>query len=63
MAEPSISKEALRALAQSAGLDISDDILEELLPRIRRSAETTAELDALDLQGVEPATVFTSGSD
>jgi Asp-tRNA(Asn)/Glu-tRNA(Gln) amidotransferase C subunit len=63
MAESSMSKEALRALAESAGLNISDDVLEELLPRIRRSAETTAELDDLDLQGVEPATVFTSSSD
>ena len=42
MAEPSISKEALRALAESAGLNIGDDVLEELLPRIRRPAETTA---------------------
>lgn len=63
MAECSMSKEALRALAESAGLNIGDDVLEELLPRIRRSAETTAELDALDLQGVEPATVFTSSSE
>ena len=63
MAEPSISKEALRALAESAGLNIGDDVLDQLLPRIRRSAETTAELDALDLQGAEPATVFTSSSD
>ena len=63
MAESSMSKEALRALAQSAGLDISDDVLEELLPRMRRSAETAAELDALDLQGVEPATLFISSSD
>ena len=63
MAEPSISKEALRALAESAGLNIGDDVLDELLPRIRRSAETTAELDALDLQDIEPTTVFTSSSD
>ena len=63
MAEPSITKEALRALAQSAGLDISDDLLDELLPRLRRSAEAMAKLEALDLEGVEPANVFSPGSD
>ena len=63
MAEPLMSKEALRALAQSTGLNISDDVLDELLPRLRRSAEAIAELDALDLQGAEPATVFIPESD
>jgi len=62
MAEPSMSKEALRTLAQSAGVNISDDALEDLLPRMRRSAEATAGLDALDLEDVEPATVFSPES-
>ena len=63
MAESSMSKEALRALAHSAGLEIGDDVLDELLPRLRRSAETIAELDALDLRDAEPASVFTPESD
>ena len=62
MAEPSMSKEALRTLAQSAGVNISDDALEDLLPRMRRSAEATDGLDALDLVDVEPATVFSPES-
>ena len=63
MAEPLMSKEALSALAQSTGLNISDDVLDELLPRLRRFAEAAAELDALDLEGVEPAIVFIPESD
>ena len=63
MAEPLMSKEALRALAQSTGLNIGDDVLDELLPRLHRSAEAMAELDALDLEGVEPANVFTPEGD
>ena len=63
MAEPLMSKEALSALAQSTGLNISDDVLDELLPRLRRFAEAAAELDALDREGVEPAIVFIPESD
>ena len=63
MAQPLMTKEALSALAQSTGLNIGDDVLDELLPRLRRSAEATAGLDALDLEGVEPANVFTAESD
>lgn len=58
MAGPRISRETLRALADMAGVRISDERLDELLPQVQRTLDSMAELDALDLQDVEPAVVF-----
>ena len=58
MAEPQITKEGLRALASLAGLKLSEQRLEELLPQVQRTAEAIAGLDALGLDEVEPAVVF-----
>ena len=58
MAKPEVSKDALRARARAAGLQLSDDRLEELLPQVQQTAEATAGLDELDLEGVEPVVVF-----
>ncbi len=58
MAGPRISRETLRALADMAGLRISDEKLDELLPQVQRTLNSMAELDALDLKDVEPAVVF-----
>ena len=58
MAKPRVTKEALRALAGLTGLQLTDERLEELLPRVQQSAESLAKLDALDLQSAEPSIVF-----
>jgi Asp-tRNA(Asn)/Glu-tRNA(Gln) amidotransferase C subunit len=63
MPNPQVSKESLRALASLSGLEISDERLEELLPHILRLAESSAQLDRLDLEGVEPAVVFSPGGE
>lgn len=53
-----VSKESIRALANLVGLNISDDRIEELLPHMQRLSESKNQLDGLDLEGVEPALVF-----
>ena len=55
MANPRVTKETLKAMAQLSGLELSDEALEELLPQIRQTVESLA---GLDLQSVEPAIVF-----
>ena len=54
MAESSVTKEALKALAELTGLDIDDRTLDEILPQVQRSAGAIAGLDALDLEHSEP---------
>ena len=58
MTSPLVSKESIRALANLVGLNISDDRIEELLPHMQRLSESKNQLDGLDLEGVEPALVF-----
>lgn len=58
MTGPKVSRETLRALADLAGLRISDEKLAELLPQVQRTLHSMADLDALDLKDVEPAVVF-----
>ena len=49
-------------MARLAGLEISDERLEALLPQIQRTSASMNELDELlDLDGVEPAVTFVSG--
>ena len=62
MADTEITLESLRAIAQLAGLEISDERLEALLPQMQRTAASMSALDeVLDLEGVEPAVTFISG--
>ena len=61
MGSPQVSKETLKAMATLAGLELSDERLEELLPQARKAAEDAASLDGLDLEGIEPAVVFRAG--
>lgn len=62
MADTEITLQSLRAMAQLAGLEISDQRLEALLPLIQRTSAATNSLDeALDLDGVEPAITFEAG--
>ena len=58
MSERKISRDSLRAMAGLAGLDLSDDKLDELLPQVERMLEPTEDLDVLDIGSVEPAVVF-----
>ena len=63
MAEPRMSKESLKALAILAGLEFSDERLEELLPHLRRALEASAALNRLDLKDAGPAVVFLPGGE
>ena len=58
MAKPQITKEALRAMANLSGLEISDQQLEELQPQVQRVVEGLEGLDVLNLEEIEPAVVF-----
>ncbi len=49
-------------MAHLAGLEISDQRLEMLLPQIQTTSDATNALDeVLDLDGVEPAITFEAG--
>ena len=62
MAGTEVTLQSLRAMAQLAGLEISDRRLETLLPLIQRTSAAINALDeALDLDGVEPAITFEAG--
>ncbi len=58
MAAPQITQESVQALARLIGLELSDDKVDELLPLLRRGSDGVAGLDALKLEGVEPAVSF-----
>ena len=58
MAKPQITKEALRAMANLSGLEISDQQMEELQPQVQRVVEGLEGLDVLNLEEIEPAVVF-----
>ena len=53
-----IAIEELRTLAQQAGLKISDDELQRLLPGVIRAQKQAAELRSLLTNGDEPAGPF-----
>ena len=50
--------EGLRVLADLAGLTLSDDDLQRLLPGIKRAQQQVAVLRAIIAPGDEPAGVF-----
>ena len=58
VAEPNITRDGLRALANMAGLELTEDRLEVLLPEVKKASESRAQIDRLDLENVEPAVVF-----
>jgi len=58
MAKPQVTKEALRALANLSGLELSEGQLEGLLPQVQRVVEGLEGLDVLNLEDIEPAVVF-----
>ena len=62
MPDSKVTLQSLRAMAQLAGLEISDQRLQTMLPLIQKtSADTNALDEALDLNGVEPAIAFEAG--
>ena len=58
MAAPQVTLESVQGLARLIGLDLSDDKVNELLPLLRRGSDGVVGLDALKLEGVEPALSF-----
>jgi len=50
--------EDLRVLADLAGLNLSDDDLQRLLPGVKRSQQQVAALRTIIVPGDEPAGVF-----
>jgi hypothetical protein len=53
-----LTLEKLRAMAERAGLKLSDDELERLLPGVNRSRQQVAELRELIDRSGEPASAF-----
>ena len=58
MADPQVSKEALQAVASMLGLRFTDRKMEDLLPQVRLSVNQIREMDSLNLDEIEPATMF-----
>jgi len=58
MAKRHVTKEALKAMANLSGLDLSDEKLEELLPQVQRNLDDIDSLDLLNLADVDSAIAF-----
>ncbi len=58
MGEPGQTREALRSQARLAGLGLSDERAEELLPLVREAANARVALDQLDLGEAGLAVIF-----
>lgn len=57
----SISTDEFRALALRAGMDLSDDELEDLKPMYEYYIEPVARMNALDLDAEDLAVAFSPG--
>ena len=55
-----ITLDELRARAERAGIELSEDELQKLLPGVNRSYKQARELRDLATDGDEPAVVFTA---
>ena len=58
MEQPPIPKSTIKALARLAGIDLTDEKLEETLPLILMQHEASVRLRKLDLNDAEPSSVF-----
>ena len=58
MQNEKITPEKLRVLAELAGIKLTEDRIEELLPHINELQSKIHSLDDLDLEDVEPITRF-----
>ena len=54
-----VTKEEMRTLAQIAGLDLSEERLDQLLPQMQAVVDSVAKLDELELGDTPPAFTFT----
>ena len=55
-----ITLDELRNLAQRAGLKLTDDELQKLLPGVNRARRQVAELRQLIAETTEPASIFSA---
>ena len=58
-----ITLEGLRAMAQKAGLDLTDSEIQRLLPGVQRALQQAAELREIIAAADEPAITFQTGAD
>ena len=58
MTTPSISPEQVQAMAQLVGIPIADADLPEVTNRFGSLMQELAQLQDLDLDGIEPAAIF-----
>ena len=55
MGRKRLSPEALSELASAAGVELPEERLERIVPRVERLFEEISHLDEVDVSGVEPA--------
>ena len=58
MTTPNISPEQVQAMAQLVGIPIADSDLPEVANRFGSLMQELAQLQDLDLDGIEPAAIF-----
>ena len=58
MSTPNISPEQVQAMAQIVGIPIADADLPEVTNRFGSLMQELAQLQDLDLDGIEPAAIF-----
>ena len=61
MKQPLATKERIRRLAELAGLELTEERLDALLPQIEPLLEARALLEGLDLGDTPPELVFIPG--
>lgn len=56
--EPEVTEDTVRHLAQLNGLTIPDEDLQEVINRFRAMLDAGRSIEALELEGIEPAPVI-----
>lgn len=56
--EPEVTEDIVRELARLQGLTIPDEDLQEVSNRFRAMLDAARSIEALDLEGIEPAPVI-----
>jgi Asp-tRNA(Asn)/Glu-tRNA(Gln) amidotransferase C subunit len=57
--EPKLTTDTIRQLGLASGLQIDEDRAARLLPQLQAILDGLAAVDDRDLEGIEPASVFT----
>jgi len=55
MTRKKLSKKAIGELASAVGVELPEERLERIVPRVERFFEEVRHLDEVDVSGVEPA--------